>query len=1081
MKIALILVEKQQSLQSARSEQGRSPKIKQMELIKRTSLHYQAENSDKVYEVDLCQNTEGRYLVNFRYGRRGRNLKEGTKTARAIPLNRAEKIFDKLVADKIKKGYQDVTELGSAATSLPSETPQISLKKGSREQAIVDRLAEKNSAGWSLDRVIWRAGELAVKGATPHLLKLITPDNPLRNYGIAWSLGRCGDPQAIPALKALVAEQSTPEHVQRIAWDAWFKLATETEQEELRSQKIAKLPPVLKELAQTGSAENFAVALTTYLGSNDLAGQDYQKFAVLDTIYQIDNEYVRPALLQILRTAPFQPSYFKRLRHIFKLAEFRLDAEVFGILAHRFELKPGNFWNPRRWQWDREQRRSIRSKDGYLTEELRKPNSTKAFGKETKQYFQKRIWRSLKTLAEDNNSSYVDLAAALLVAFRDQDAVAPEKIVNYRYNWSTRSYLTTEYNFDAYAKYLAFNHILYQNSPRYQQGYQKWRCQENYKPGDPIPKVREEAFPQLWDQKPEVLIDLLTASECLPVHQFAIKVLKANQAYCDRLEIPTLIALVKSKYEITAEFGFAYLKKLYDPRSPNLDLLLAVANCIFPAARTQAYQWIEEQREFILAANNSESSEFVMGLLTSDRSETRSFARKWLSSSVIENQTAQILIDKIITTLLAFKEDQGALAEEIGETISLSFSSQLKTLDLKVILKLLAHPLGEIQTWGAKILLNHQTPATELPPDLIESLLSSAVDSVRAIGIQIFGQLPDERLMSDRILLIAMAVNSSAEIRQAIRPVIRRLGETQPDFTQSIGIDLIDLLAEPERHEGVHKDLVAILNADIPNWQPLVTTDKIVALTNGRSSVAQEFGGRLLQAKSDLLWQEFSSGELVKFANHEILAIRQAAWQMFELKLDTIRHDDDQMLVAVKLLEAKWQDSQDFAQTLFAKLEQQDWTPRVMIGVCDSTKPEVRRFGRDLVMSNFSETYGQEYLVKFSEHPSKDMQLFATNYLETYALDNAQRLEELTPYFITVLSGVNKGGIAKKRIFNFLSQEATKSEAAAQIIGKILTRQSATVAIADKAAAIQIMVKIKRQYPGIELPIRVKEVSEVRS
>ena len=150
-----------------------------------------------------------------------------------------------------------------------------------------------------------------------------------------------------------------------------------------------------------------------------------------------------------------------------------------------------------------------------------------------------------------------------------------------------------------------------------------------------------------------------------------------------------------------------------------------------------------------------------------------------------------------------------------------------------------------------------------------------------------------------------------------------------------------------------------------------------------------------------------------------------------------------------------------------------------MVSVCDSTKEEVRRFGRDIVTSNFKQAYGQEYLLKFSEHPSADMQLFVTNYLETYAVDDVEKLNKLVPYFVTVLSGVNKGGVAKKRIFQFLDGEAAKNEASAKIVAEVLTRQSVTMAIGDKAQAIQIMLRIKQLYPLIEMPIRVREV-EVR-
>ena len=49
------------------------------------------------------------------------------------------------------------------------------------------------------------------------------------------------------------------------------------------------------------------------------------------------------------------------------------------------------------------------------------------------------------------------------------------------------------------------------------------------------------------------------------------------------------------------------------------------------------------------------------------------------------------------------------------------------------------------------------------------------------------------------------------------------------------------------------------------------------------------------------------------------------------------------------------------------------------------------------------------------------------------------------------------------------------------VVAEILTRQSATIAIADKAAAIETMLKIRRMYPQIDLPIQIKPVVEVRS
>ena len=101
--------------------------------------------------------------------------------------------------------------------------------------------------------------------------------------------------------------------------------------------------------------------------------------------------------------------------------------------------------------------------------------------------------------------------------------------------------------------------------------------------------------------------------------------------------------------------------------------------------------------------------------------------------------------------------------------------------------------------------------------------------------------------------------------------------------------------------------------------------------------------------------------------------------------------------------------------------------------------------------------------------------------MEQYAVDNCDRLRELTPYFITVLCQVNRGRIAKQRVFDFLEKEAQKSEEAAQVVAEILARQSVTMAIGDKATAIQTMLKIHRNYPQIPLPIQVKPISEIRN
>lgn len=71
------------------------------------SLYYRDGGSDKVYHVQLePATTDGTgWIVNFQYGRRGQTLHTGTKTSQPIAFDKAKKTYDKLIKEKMAKGY----------------------------------------------------------------------------------------------------------------------------------------------------------------------------------------------------------------------------------------------------------------------------------------------------------------------------------------------------------------------------------------------------------------------------------------------------------------------------------------------------------------------------------------------------------------------------------------------------------------------------------------------------------------------------------------------------------------------------------------------------------------------------------------------------------------------------------------------------------------------------------------------------------------------------------------------------------------------------------------------------------------
>jgi bifunctional non-homologous end joining protein LigD len=70
----------------------------------RITLYYREGSSDKVYQAAI--EPEGQlFVVDFAFGRRGSTLTTGTKTASPVDYDRAKKIYDKLVREKMAKGY----------------------------------------------------------------------------------------------------------------------------------------------------------------------------------------------------------------------------------------------------------------------------------------------------------------------------------------------------------------------------------------------------------------------------------------------------------------------------------------------------------------------------------------------------------------------------------------------------------------------------------------------------------------------------------------------------------------------------------------------------------------------------------------------------------------------------------------------------------------------------------------------------------------------------------------------------------------------------------------------------------------
>lgn len=1049
-----------------------------VKLIRRVSLGLREGNSDKVYIVDLCEVSNKKFVVNFQFGRRGQPLKDGTKTDTPVAEPVARSIFAKLVDEKTRKGYRETSLAAAAAAASPAPAaaappPRRRGAALSREDAVLARLRGEDASfrkQWKLERVVWRAGEMRLKAAVPLLVDKLGSGEPMLDYCLAWALARCGDEstyaaicharrkpglkpaEAVAAPAQLVPKAAKSEQVERMALEMLRALGDDLKAA-VAERALAAIPPGLRYAAETGPAEAFAEALQRTLAAGESP-------AVLEHLYRVDSPIVRPGLLAAVRALPFVPGSFRTVRHIWKISELRGDALVFGALAHRFEKTPHNFAANRRGT-------HIDGRWTDVARELKKPDSRLAYGEKTRSFLRNRTWLSLARVGQlGDAANYVRAAVGVLLPFTDADGAEPRSMS--RYDYSARRSVSTHW--DRFGGYLAFNHILHGNGGRYElKGRTKtWRCRGRYKPGDPAPETREEMFPALWDQVPVGLLHLLAESECAPVHVFAARALRQNREFCNKLDVDTISMLLSRPYVVTARLGYDLALERYDPGNPDFELVAALASAPVEEARKFARECIDANRTLFAGARD-----LMASMILSKWADTRNHARTMLSSVSLPPGVGESLIARVIAVMLEFPADaeHEYRSRDGGEILLRAFARPLRTLGMNVLRDLARHPLAGVQRFAAEVLLAHDTRPEKLPEDLISALaVESKHADVRSLGIRLFGELPDGALMQRVNLLLAFATSALVDQRAAIRPVLQRLAGSQPSFGFQIVPPLLAVLISKEEHEGIHAFVLSLLKTDLAAALGSVSKDAVLRLLRAKYPQAQELGGILLGRNVDPSTLEV--GEVARLASHEILSVREAAWKFFRENKPRVLAE---LSVAIKILDASWDDSRQFAFEYFRTFDEHEFSPDVLVAVCDSVRPDVQAFGRELVTRFFQESQGHEYLLRLSEHPSADVQLFATNYLERFAAGNLERIALLEPYFLGVLSRVNRGRVAKARVFAFLHAEAARSPEAAALVARLMTRQSLTMAIGDKAASIEAMVTVRHRFPDIPMPVTIKQ------
>lgn len=430
------------------------------------------------------------------------------------------------------------------------------------------------------------------------------------------ALGALGDPRAIPDARAQAARKLLSRR--RSGAEALRNLGDAEGLAEVKNRALERLPKAVRAKLEPLDESQPSEADVAGLVEAVLATPVKDRGLAMDTLYEIATPAAVLAVRAALAKTSFDQAHIWRyVKSIYKRAVLRRDFEVFGLVAHAIEAQGrGNKGT------------TAKVKSGYDGAERK----TRIFGKKTQVYMRRATFRFLRKLARHAPRSYAHAAAAVIVPYGPKDLSAPSG------------------RYGAFADCYALVRVLFGGGDRFELDSRTLRFRfASAKKTEPPAGVREEAFPELWDEEPRAYLRVLAGARLLEAHQFAEpRVAGHHRAVLEAASIEEVLALVDAPYEPTVKLGVDELGRRFDPARPDWQLITKLAVSDKAVARDMAHRWIR----------------LTAPLWTRDISQTIAFLR-------VPDAATRVLVAELLTTHLAAAPAE--LRRALAETLVAAF------------------------------------------------------------------------------------------------------------------------------------------------------------------------------------------------------------------------------------------------------------------------------------------------------------------------------------------------------------------------------------------------------------------------
>jgi len=353
-------------------------------------------------------------------------------------------------------------------------------------------------------------------------------------------------------------------------------------------------------------------------------------------------------------------------------------------------------------------------------------------------------------------------------------------------------------------------------------------------------------------------------------------------------------------------------------------------------------------------------------------------------------------------------------------------------------------------------LLQSEASKRKLVRDLVTDWLEQtaslwARDEERAFS---FLRAEDVALRNRVARFYAAALQDDPETRKAIAPKVMAILRSDEASGAHGGFALLarEALLD-ELGEGLALD-------DLLKW-----------LDEGNTS-GKSVAGALLGKRPDAI-AALGMERLVMMADDEVVAVRTAAHGLLRAGIEELRKDPS---VLFAMAESMWDDSRKVAFTLLRdEVGLEHLGLDGLIGLCDSSDPEVEELGRELVVKHFEELDAETVLFRLAEHPSRSMRTFALGLMHVHLRDGFVPLARLEGFFRAVLFDLWPSRRLKYGTLDFLLQRGLRDERQAQLVASLLEELLRTFTKGDFDRVVFALACLQTRHPSVKTALELTQ------